>query len=371
MRARILLGGIIALSLTLLPSCADKARSKPWRGRIEIVEGVTVISNPKPPMHGLGALELAEELSFGEAQGSKASAFYQAWYVAVNDAGEMFVMDQADSCVKVFSPDGTYVRSLGRRGQGPGELQNPNTVHLISDGRLVFEDFYRGLVIFGPNGIFMDFLPATGFVDVLVTPSGRIVARANTVADDRPAKEIRVFDGALRQQAAFRLVPEEPRDPQVVKPYAGGFHWTLLGEDALAISEGNRYALDVFSLDGRPLRRILKDHDPIKISRDEIDRVEKNLRGRTAEFPPAHAAVRGMWADDEGNLIIGTYERSADGRSLNYDVFDRDGRCLVKLAIPENVRPQVWKGGKMYGLEEDAEGNQRVKICRLVWRVAH
>jgi hypothetical protein len=34
---------------------------------------------------------------------------------------------------------------------------------------------------------------------------------------------------------------------------------------------------------------------------------------------------------------------------------------IIKLPIPLTTRPQVWKGGKMYSLEEDAEGVQRVK----------
>jgi hypothetical protein len=362
---------VTGLAMISAPGCGSKPGVNSWRGSLETADGITVVSNPRAPMYGLGALELAEELAFGDAPGTKAPIFQQAWYVAVNEAGEIFVMDQDDSCVKVFSKDGRHVRSIGRRGQGPGEIQNPNTIHLLKDGSLIFEDFYRGLDVFGPGGTFMEFLAAPGFVDVLATPGGRIVARVNAFSAGRPGKEIRTYDSALRQKAAFRFVPDEPRDPQVIKPFAGRFCWALMGEDTLALSEGSRYEIEVFSLDGRSRRRIRKDHDPVKITPSEVDEVRARLRGRSAEIPAAYAAIRGLWADDEHRLIVQTYEKAADGRSLYHDVFDREGRCLAKMAIPERIRPQVWKDGKMYGLEEDAEGNQKVRRFRLAWRIPY
>jgi hypothetical protein len=371
MRSSVIRGTIIALTLTLGLACADRPREATWQGKMVTADGITIVSNPKAPLYGPGVLDLEEDLSIGEAVGANEYVFARAWYIAVNDDGEIFVMDQGDACVKVFSKNGTYLRSIGRKGQGPGELQNPNSLHLTKNGRLIFEDFIRGLNVFGPDGTFREFLPATAFVDILVTPGGRIVARVNTIEADRPGKQIRVFDSVLHQQAAFPFFPDEPRDPQVIKPFAGSFCWALTAEDDLAVSYEGAYEIDIFSLDGRLHRRIRKEFDPVKITQDEIDAIQKRLRGRKADIPAAHAPLQGLWADDEGHLYVKTYERTEGGRSLYYDVFDRDGRCLAKLLISLTIRPQVWKGGKMYSLEEDAEGFQRVKRYRLAWRVSH
>jgi len=365
----IIRGSIAALILTSGMACADRPHQAAWRGKIEVADGVTIVSNPKVPLYGPGTLELKEDLSIGDAHGAKDYAFVRAWYLAVNEDGDIFVMDQGDTCVKVFSKNGTYLRSIGRKGQGPGELQNPNSLHLTKDGRLIFEDYIRGLNIFGPDGTFREFLPATAFVDILVTPGGRIVARVNTIEADRPGKEIRVFDSVLHQQAAFPFFPDEPRDPQVIKPFTGRFCWALTPSDELAVSYEGAYEINILSLDGRLRRRIRKEYDPVKISQEEIDGVKQRLRGRRADIPPAHSAIQGILADDEGRLYVSTYERTDDGRWLYYDVFDRDGRCLAKLSIPVTIRPAVWQSGHMYGLEEDAEGLQKVKRFRLVWNI--
>lgn len=319
----IIRGSIIVLILISGTACADRPHEAAWRGKIEVADGVTIVSNPKVPLFGPGTLGLKEDLSIGDDHGAKDYVFVRAWYLAVNEDGDIFVMDQGDTCVKVFSKDGT----------------------------------------------FREFLPATAFVDVLVTPGGRIVARVNTIEADRPGKEIRVFDSVLHQQAAFPFFPDEPRDPQVIKPFAGRFCWALAPSDELAVSYEGAYEINILSLDGRLRRRIKKEYDPVKISQEEIDGVKRRLRGRRADIPPAHAAIQGISADDEGRLYVSTYERTDDGQLLYYDVFDRDGRYLAKLPIPVTIRPVVWQGGHMYGLEEDAEGFQKVKRYRLVWHI--
>jgi hypothetical protein len=358
----------LATMLALLASCVGKPGSKDWRGSIETVDGVTIVSNPKDPLYDPGALRLEEELSIGNEPGRPDHELVQPWYVAANDRGEIFVMDQPNACVKVFSRDGTVIRSVGRRGQGPGELQNPNMIFTTADGRLFIEDFLRGLNVFAPDGTFQEFLPTAGFVDILVTSRGLIVARVNTVEGDSPGKQIRVFDGKMRREEAFPFRPDEARDPNIIKPFAAGFYWALVGDQSLAVSDQEgAYVIDVLALDGRLRRRIKKDHDSVKITAEEIELYEKRLRGRKMHVPPAHPALRGLWADDEGGLIVRTYERASDRRSIVYDVFDAEGRCLVKLPIHETIRPQVWKRGRMYAVQEDAEGDPRVLVFRLVW----
>ena len=46
--------------------------------------------------------------------------------VQVGAGGEIFVLDGKIGQVKVYGPDGRHLRTIGKKGQGPGELQSPS-----------------------------------------------------------------------------------------------------------------------------------------------------------------------------------------------------------------------------------------------------
>ena len=369
MKGRIVLPGIVVLALTLGSARSEAPQGPTWQGKMEKKEGLTIASNPKSSLFRLDALSLKEDLSIGTAQGGKDYTFFHAASIEVDDGGNIYVMDQGDACIKVYAENGKYLRSIGRKGQGPGELQNPNTIHLIGNNRLVFEDFYRGLNIFTREGKFLNFMPTSDFIDVLVTPEDRIVARVNAIKSDLKGKEIRVYDGELNFRKALLFIPEEPRDPQIIKPFAGLFDWALSQGDRVAISYKDDYEIDVLSLQGGSNLRIRRDYDRVKITKEEIDAMQNWIRGRKADIPEYHPALQGICADDEGRFYAKTYERTKDNNSFYYDIFDREGRYLAKVPIPRAIAPCVWKNNSMYGLEEDSEGFQTVKRFSVRWHL--
>ena len=87
------------------------------------------------------------------------------------------------------------------------------------------------------------------------------------------------------------------------------------------------------------------------------------------DIPLGHAAIQGISADDEGRVYAKTYEKTKDEKSFYYDIFDREGRYLARVPIPRTVSPKVWKSGKLYSLEEDGEGFQRVKRYSVSWQI--
>ena len=65
----------------------------------------------------------------------------------------VYICDRHDHCVKVFKSTGEYVRKIGRKGQGPGDLLGPGKVALAPNGDLlVFEYGGFRLQRFSPEG---------------------------------------------------------------------------------------------------------------------------------------------------------------------------------------------------------------------------
>ena len=83
--------------------------------------------------------------------------------------------------------------------------------------------------------------------------------------------------------------------------------------------------------------------------------------------PEYHCPFRWMVADDEGRIFILTYERVSEGKGYYYDVFDAEGKYIVKVAL--KTRPYLFKKKKLYTVEENEEGYQFVKRYKVNWKM--
>jgi|GEM_PF-676384 len=354
---------VIAASLAAASILSYSAQPPAWKGKTEVKDGITIVHNPEAPLYPASRLVLEEELSLGEKNVGSDPGLVRPWSVKADGEGNMYVMDAGDACIKVFDGKGRFVGRIGRKGQGPGELQNPNSVHLLDGGRVVFEDFIRALTTFTKDGRFLGVLSTAKalLLDIAMTPDGRIVALANAIRDGQAGKELRLYDGGLNLVRVLLFLPDPPIDPQTLSPFSPGFHMAVDREGRVVAAFKEGYEIEVLRLDGKPGLRLTHPRQGVKIGSDEIAQAAKSARGRKLNVPARHAAVQGLWTDDRGRIYAATFERDESKASMLYDVFERDGRYLTRLAVPEGVRPRDWKGDKMYAVAEDAEGLPEIK----------
>jgi len=68
-------------------------------------------------------------------------------------SGEILLLDQSAGCIIKFSAEGTYLMTLSRRGNGPGEFALPHEMALQPDDRIIVRDFMKtSLIILDING---------------------------------------------------------------------------------------------------------------------------------------------------------------------------------------------------------------------------
>jgi hypothetical protein len=87
----------------------------------------------------------------------------QAWevlsgvrWVAFDASDNLYVLDGNNFRVLVFDANGKFVRSISRKGEGPGELMAPTGMTVISDGTLVVSDGgRRAYSLFKSDGTFL------------------------------------------------------------------------------------------------------------------------------------------------------------------------------------------------------------------------
>ncbi|MYC98258.1 MAG: hypothetical protein F4X13_03215 [Gammaproteobacteria bacterium] len=101
-------------------------------------------------------------LTIGDMEGPPEMLFAEVAGVELLDDGTVAVLDREAAEIRQFSPDGSFLRRISRRGSGPGEISGDFTVGLvgIGAGRLLVPDAINQTVsIFDREGSVLESHP--------------------------------------------------------------------------------------------------------------------------------------------------------------------------------------------------------------------
>ena len=102
--------------------------------------------------------QLVPEVSIGMFDGPEEYIFGRVVSLAMGPDGTIYVMDRQVPALRVYNADGTYRTTFGRRGEGPGEYQEPDGgLNVLSDGRVVLRDPANARIqVYSPEGEALD-----------------------------------------------------------------------------------------------------------------------------------------------------------------------------------------------------------------------
>ncbi|MYJ56386.1 MAG: 6-bladed beta-propeller [Rhodothermaceae bacterium] len=97
---------------------------------------------------------LHEHLIIGDDEEAPAEyLFYYPQVVRTDSRGNIYVKDARSADVRIFDANGRYVTTVGKRGEGPGELREVFGMHVDGDDRIIVADrMNRRLTIFTDMG---------------------------------------------------------------------------------------------------------------------------------------------------------------------------------------------------------------------------
>ncbi|WP_419937766.1 hypothetical protein [Candidatus Palauibacter sp.] len=126
--------------------------------RISAVDsaGVTIVTSD--PLRSDRRCTVGSEpsLSVGEAFGDERYEFYNLRGMARLADGSVAAIDRRDQRVRIFSADGEFLRSMGGRGEGPGEFRNPWFLWALPGDTIQVGDYRpQRFHVFSPEGEFV------------------------------------------------------------------------------------------------------------------------------------------------------------------------------------------------------------------------
>ena len=119
--------------------------------------------------------------------------------------GNLYILDAQNSRVVKVGPDGQFLATLGRSGEGPGEFTRPMSFSVTRSGEVrVFDMGHQGFTVFNPDGSLKStarvpggnfFIPNGGLMSL---PDGRMVDGG------RSPVRLQVFTRYLLRYSPFR-----------------------------------------------------------------------------------------------------------------------------------------------------------------------
>lgn len=108
-------------------------------------------------------------------------AFAEVRTFAVDRRGRVYILDGQAQVVHAFRPDGSHLRTIGRKGEGPGEFSEANGVVVDAEDRLwVYDHANQRITVFDTAGRLVTAHPlrirSYGYVwDGGLDPAGRVL----------------------------------------------------------------------------------------------------------------------------------------------------------------------------------------------------
>lgn len=346
--------------------------------KIKVENGVQVVYNPKepaPPPGSPKSLILTEDLCIGQDE-AEDFIFSEIRTIEVDDEGNIYVADSKDVCVKVFDKNGKHIRTFGKKGQGPGEIQYPSRMHLFAGKELmIYDPANNRLSYYSLDGKCLREVPAGKyrFARAIPDSKGNIIGQV-TVYGDRYAYEIKKFDRELNPIFEIATVELE-RISNVIKMVSPNINVRLMNDDHIAWGNSAEYEIFVVDPEGKTIRKIIKDYTPVKITEEDKEQMKKDAFGDRGdppgyrlEFSKNYNPFYYFICDDEDRTYVQTYEKDKKG-DVYFDVFDTEGRYIVRFSLPEKEYPYAIKKNKMYTyIREGEEGFPIVKRYAMEWK---
>lgn len=385
----------LAAALPFLATACDSgtAATAGWSGTIDTLpSGEIVVHNADEPLWTPGtAWRVTEDLRIGSAMSDGPDLFGAILSFDVDAWGRIFVLDDLAQEVRVFDSDGAFVRTVGRKGEGPGEFLQAGSVDLSRNGEIWVMGMSQGRVaIFDTAGTFMRQEPTLAGGMVLKPYPGGFdpVGRYNVVLRGGGLRRMARFDQSFspidtislpenpEETEYFELVNEGGGGIRVGVPFQGFMTWRFSRTGTVWTLLAGRYQLTEMTSDGDVLRRITKEHEPIPVTGDELEEAIERLdwftnQGGTidrSKFPRSKPATRSFFVDDERNLwveLVVPFADEADAGRI-FDIFDAEGRFLGTIRLPFALtREPIVRDGMMYGVTSDEAGVEYVVRARI------
>lgn len=387
---------VMFIFFILFWSACNQSQGPETNASVEVIDGIEFIHNTETPIHPDKTVLFEKDLSISSEDEEGNIVLYDPRQYLVDSDENIYISESSDQVIKVFSPDGEYIKTIGAKGDGPGEFQSIGYLGFTPEGSFVVLDIQaRRTNLFDASGLFLKSFTWQNFISrAFLFKNNSYIYQENVYGENRQDRKLFVseidYDGdEIRSYGEFTLaqvktvregnsgvsmgIPHSPESIFAGDQNRGWFYHCL----------NNQYIIEVYDNTGKIFRKIDRPYEPVPFTDKERKeyqaRYENNVNERfnemfkklikEMELPKVKSITTRMLVDDESYLWLQTYEQKKEGDQIitAYDVFNAEGHYYAKVWC--EINPGLFRKGKMYSMDTDKEtGYRTLSRYRMVWK---
>lgn len=288
--------------------------------KIETVDGVRIVHNEKGGLWRKSpkvSLELVRKIGDVDTEDENVAFNYPS-DVAVDATGNIYILDAGNTRIQKFSPDGKYLATIGRKGQGPGEFVMPDGLDIDKDGNLVVSDTAQSrihVIIGGGMDVRSIVIKDDRIYGVRALASANYAAKASTYSFPT-AKGEGKKPGEMR---LFRIIAPDGRivnefgkltdfGESLTNAAGNASEFDVDARDSISVSFNAQNRVERYGPNGTLLWRADR---PLNFSAEvkKKGKIDRSGGGVSMISPEMNACSTGIAVDAKGRSWVVTYNR--------------------------------------------------------------
>lgn len=369
--------GLIIFVFMFFPSISNGGTYQYLNPKPELASGPGVSHVRKPanlsnPGSSSTKFSLSKDLSIGVKSGDENYMFSEVSRVAVDFEGTIYIQDEKNGCIKTFDQQGKFIKSFGKKGQGPGEIQSYGRMSLSEDSLVIMDISNARLTFFSKDGEFTRHVP----IGKYRSPSAIVDSKGVIYGDilsfgDTPVIQLIKFNSSFEPISTITTIemPKQP-PPGILMER---IYFKVRDDDSLVWGRTHKYEINILTSAGEPVKRIVKEFQPIEVTAGSLREVmqekypDRNIPKDFVipnHFPKIFPIFDYFICDDEGRIYVHHFMNK--GENHFYDVFDSSGAQCAVLSHTKAEGLAFIRNGKAYFTSNDGEFPQLI-IYKIKW----
>jgi hypothetical protein len=289
---------------------------------------------------------------------------------------------QGDMVYK-FSGNGRFLKSWGKKGQGPGEMQFIISTYMTPEDNLIVSDHSnRRILWFSDEGELINEIAyprESNYYIIYPKGSERFVGSLRTSASPDSEYIDFIFD-LLDQNFEVISKLDVYKYPNPITKGRRGINVNYFfkakrsGDYIYVGNEDRGYEIQKFDLQGNLIKKIRKEYIPVKVPASIIkERKERFSRpDMKFYFPEHYLPICDFFLDDNNRLYVMTFEKDEISGEYWYDIFNPEGIFRRRKTLPILSGGEIFafakiKNDKLYCFQEKEDGYRIFKVYNMSW----